>query len=344
MISLFGLQLPREELIRRLGDLSQLAGFQQAELTDGQARGVRVIHVWNGSGLEFTVVVDRGMDISHCRYCGVPLAWRSPIGEAHPHAYDPRALGWLKTFYGGLVVTCGLTQAGAPCVDNGEELGLHGRYSHLPAEGLRCETAWEGDDLLIRISGTIREWIMFGPHLTLRRTILTRLGSPWIRLEDIVTNEGTKPSPLMLLYHVNPGWPLVEAGAELVGAVASVRPRDEEAAKGQAYWDRIHEPRAAFREQVFYIDHLADPQGRVEVALVNPSLRRRGLALVLRYPKNELPRFSFWKQLDEKEYVVGLEPATCWVEGRARELARGAVETLAPGESRSFHLEIGVLE
>jgi len=41
-------------------------------------------------------------------------------------------------------------------------------------------------------------------------------------------------------------------------------------------------------------------------------------------------------------YVVGLEPANCWVEGRAKERERG-LQFLKPGETREYHLEIGVL-
>ncbi len=344
MIRLFGMALRREQLLPRLGHLSQLAGFQPAELSEGQSRGVRVLHVWNGSGLEFTVVVDRGLDISHCRFCGIPLSWRAPVGEAHPHRFDPRGLGWLRTFYGGLVVTCGLTQAGAPCVDEGEDLGLHGWFSHLPAEEVRWDSYWEGEELYLRVSGKVREWRMFGPNLLLERTILTRLGDPWIRIEDRVSNEGTKRTPIMLLYHVNLGWPIVDAGAEILCAFTDVRPRDEEAAKGRSHWFRILEPARAFREQVFYVDHPAGDDGYVDVALVNPRLRGDGLGLALCYRKADLPRFTLWKQLDEYEYVVGLEPANCWVEGRAKEKQRGAVEYLEPGEARSFGLELRVID
>ena len=31
----------------------------------------------------------------------------------------------LALFYGGMVMTCGLSNVGGPCVDQGEELGRH---------------------------------------------------------------------------------------------------------------------------------------------------------------------------------------------------------------------------
>ncbi len=343
MAKLFGREIRREELERYVGDLSQVAGFQPVELDDGPGRGVRAINVWNGSGLEFTVVPDRGMDISQCRYRGVPLAWCSPVGEAHPHAYDPAGLGWLKTFYGGLVVTCGLTQVGAPSSDEGEELGLHGRFSHLPAQEVRWDWDWQGEELYLRVRGKVREWRMFGPNLVLSRTISTHLGDAWIRIEDRVVNQGTKTSPLMLLYHVNLGWPVVAPGAEVLSSCSQVRPRDPEAAKGEAHWNRIHEPVRAFREQVFYLEHRPDADGYVDVALVNREFPGGQLGVALRFPKQELPKFTLWKQLDEKEYVVGLEPANCWVEGRAKERQRRALEFIEPGQERRFSLEIRVI-
>jgi xylulokinase len=41
--------------------------------------------------------------------------------------------------------------------------------------------------------------------------------------------------------------------------------------------------------------------------------------------------------------VHGLEPATHWVEGRAKERREGRLQELAPGEARRYRLEIGVL-
>jgi len=47
--------------------------------------------------------------------------------------------------------------------------------------------------------------------------------------------------------------------------------------------------------------------------------------------------------IGEGLYVVGLEPANCGVEGRAKERERGTLQFLEPGEKRYYNLEIGVL-
>jgi len=47
--------------------------------------------------------------------------------------------------------------------------------------------------------------------------------------------------------------------------------------------------------------------------------------------------------MGEGTYVVGLEPANCWVQGRAHDRQQGVLQFLAPGERVSTHLQIGVL-
>ena len=54
----------------------QIAGVRTSVLDDGKGRGIRVADIYNGSGLEFTVLLDRGMDIGRASFKGVPLALR----------------------------------------------------------------------------------------------------------------------------------------------------------------------------------------------------------------------------------------------------------------------------
>ena len=131
MVKILGEDYSRNDLAMRLGHLSQLAGIRMMELRDGSEAGVRIAEVRTGSGLRFQVSLDRGMDVSVAEYKGIPLAWRSPAGDVNPRFYDPRGLGWLRSFPGGLMTGCGLSQAGAPSVDEGEELGLRSQHGRL---------------------------------------------------------------------------------------------------------------------------------------------------------------------------------------------------------------------
>ena len=153
MPSLFGRDIGKRDLLIRTGDLSQVAGIRMMTLADGAELGVRIADVRTGSGLRFQVTLDRGMDISLAEYRGIPLAFRSPAGDVHPSRFEPAGRGWLRTFAGGLMTGCGLTYLGSPCTDGGEELGLHGRLSHLQAAGVAASHRWQDDDCTFNSSG-----------------------------------------------------------------------------------------------------------------------------------------------------------------------------------------------
>ena len=344
MAVLFGNSVDRRELQRRIGDMSQIAGVRPIELADGPARGVRALQFETGSGLSFTLLTDRGMDIYNATYNGVPLAWLSPAGAVAPAFYDPRGTGWLWSMPGGLLVTCGLTQSGPPHMDGDEELGLHGRASNTPARSVSYGAEWEDDDYVIWAMGEIREARLFGPNLLLRRTVHTRLGQPRIWIKDEVENRGHTPAPLMLLYHCNIGYPVVDEGSELLAVIENMEARDEAAEMGVESFDRFEAPQPDYAEQCFYIDHDIDARCYVNVALVNHRFNRNsGIGVYLSYLKAECPFYTQWKMMGEGAYVVGMEPGCCVPEGRASARERGTLKMLDPGARAGFHLEIGVL-
>jgi hypothetical protein len=78
----------------------------------------------------------------------VPLAWVSPTGVVAPHFRELQGEGWLRSFGGGLLVTCGLQNVGEPSERGGEELGLHGRISNTPAALLARGPVGKGNCLL----------------------------------------------------------------------------------------------------------------------------------------------------------------------------------------------------
>ncbi|CEP67759.1 Protein of unknown function DUF4432 [Moorella glycerini] len=341
MAYLFDREFTRRDIRRYFGSLEQVAGIRPFTYSEGRAEGLKAVEVRTGSGFRFVVLPGRGLDIGLAEYRGLPLAFRSAVGESGPQYFEPAGLGWLRNFGGGLLVTCGLTYLGSPCQDAGEDLGLHGRINNVPAEELGTATAWEGDECIFTIKGRVREAVaVFGPNVLLERTIQARLGENRLFIHDVVTNEGWQPAPHMILYHINLGYPVLDAGAELLAASREVKPRDEVAARGLASYRIYQGPTPGFPDTVFYHDLLPDAKGWCQAALVN---RRVNLGVYVRYEHQNLPNFIQWKFTGEGDYVTGLEPANCLVEGRARERQRGTLVYLAPGEAREYRLEIGVL-
>ena len=341
MIHLWGKTYTKTDLLRRVGDISQLAAAQPFELTDGNERGSRAVLLRNAAGLEATVVTERGMALTHVSFQGVPLALISPTGSVHPSYYEPRGLGWLRTFPGGFLTPCGLTQVGSPSEENGEELGLHGRVAHIPARNVSFGGKWEQDNYIIWVKGSMHETRVFGENLVLTRVISMKLDEPRLWIEDRVENCGFEPAAHMFLQHFNLGFPLVDAATRLLLPEHITTPRDDEARAGMDHYTEFNEPVAGYREQVFFHDLRPDAEGMITVKLVNPAFENsRGVGVAFHYRREAYPILAQWKMMGEGLYVVGLEPANCHVSGRARERELGTLQVLAPQEVRTYNIEV----
>lgn len=345
MPALYGENRAKDELLKRVGCISQVAGVQRHELSGGRSGGVEAIEFRTGSGFMFSVLPGRGMDISRAEFRGAPLAWISPAGEAAPEYFEPEGLGWLRNFFGGLLTTCGLTYMGRPSLDGEQDLGLHGRISNIRAENVFAGGRWEGDDYIMQATGRLVEAMVFGEHVSLTRTITSKLGSCSLEIHDSVENEGHRTEPHMLLYHVNAGFPVVDEGSVLVSPSESVKPRGPEAAREAELYAEFSAPRKDYSERVYYHYMNCSESGAVSAAVVNRGFGGgEGLGLYLRYRINELPCFFEWKMNGEGVYAVGMEPANALGEGRAEERREGRLQFLEPGEKREYTLELGVLK
>jgi hypothetical protein len=339
MILWQGKQWTRQELLAAVGHPDQIAGIDALEFADGRERGTRAFQVYTGSGLRYTVLADRALDITACTHNGASLAWHAPVGNVHPAYYEPHGIGWLRSFAGGLLTTCGLDQFGAPSSHGGEEYGLHGRISSTPAEQVAYRTYWSGDDYLLEISGEMRQARLFGENLVLRRRILSRLGSDIIEVHDTVTNEGFAPQPHMILYHCNLGFPLISPQSLLRIPASHTHPRDVVAQAGADTWSQFDAPTAGYAEQVFRHETIAH-DGWVQVEVENPLL---SLKLQIAYPLQALPHLFQWKMMGQGAYVLGIEPAnSSAIQGRAAAHSSGDLPVLQPGESAAYQLRFTV--
>jgi hypothetical protein len=343
-MQLYGREWPRRELEARVGRLEQIGGLRRLHWAEGSEAGTEAIQVRSGAGLEYLVLPSRGLDISLATFGGVPLTWQGPGGDAHPAFYDAHGFGWLRTAAGGLLMTCGLTYVGAPGEDEGAAFGLHGRAHHLPARQVSGHGRWVGDEYQMEVGGIVEEVGLFLDSLRLTRTIRSRLGENRITIDDVVENIGFSPAPHMILYHCNFGFPLMSEETTVSFPSRQVTPREPETPlEGYDSWQG---PDAAYQERVYYHEDLVTDAGRATVTIRNPRFPlpggERPLAVRVGWDTATLPRLIEWKMPGAGAHVLGIEPANCYVEGRAAERRRGTLVTLEPGETRTYHLELEV--
>ena len=350
-------ELTRGELMRRVGNLAQVGGVELLRHEEGHARGVRAVAVRTGTGLSFSVLPDRGLDLGAAEFQGVGLCWLPPKGLAGPWYYegdlDPYA--WLRVGLGGLCNTAGLVSIGVPQeVDTSSygftqrltaRYGTHDRIAVTPASRFGYGEEGDGDRCVLRVAGVVRQDLAYGESLSLSRRYETALGSSSVTLVDTVANDGWFDTPHQLLYHFNLGYPLVDEGAELL-AVVEEEPQplgySTDDAAERPDWRSVTAPQPGFTFDGYLVKLKAGADGRAAVALVNRRLRG-GLGFYLRYDARMLPAYLAWRMMREGLYAIGLEPATNPFGNPEELIAQGYPIVLRPGETRTYELELGVL-
>ena len=354
-MDLYGETLSRNDLRRRSGQLAAFGGVRLMELADGTERGIRMLDFRTGSGLRFSVMVDRAMDIAEVEYRGASLGWHGPSGLRHPALHEPEGeggFGWARSFT-GFLVTCGLdhiigpetldaTHYGHPGIRTLRH-GLHGRVANIPARLTGYGEAWDGERCILWAEGTVCQATTFGEHLVLTRRVEADLGGHEIRLTDRVENRGFQPTPHMFFYHVNLGAPLLADGARYLAPIADVvwaahagRYRDQKV--GYAL---VPAPQDRFAEQVWQHETAADADGWVPVALLNDRL---ALGLQVTTRKDQLPCLYQWQHFQAGSYALGIEPSTHHVLGNQAARDRGEMIWLRAGEDRRYDARFTVLD
>ncbi len=317
----------------QLANLDQLASITASTVVGGAAHGCRALDLRVAGGIDVRILPDRGFDLAAAWYRGTPLAWISAVGERGP-LDAPKGSDWVDSFGGGLLVTCGLRNVGAPSEGHGQ----HGRYSHLRARDVVARRDFDDSgELVLEAAAAVDEVTALGPRLRLERVVRTWSGAGRVEVTDRTTNLGDEVEPAPLLYHVNLGPPLLDDDAEVRIDSARVLPRDADAAIGLARWSAPGKPERGAGELVFEHEVPPDERGWCRAALVNRTL---GLEAEVSWEAGELPRFHQWLHLATGVYALGLEPANCSVMGRTADRAEGRLPLLAAGATRTTRLEV----
>lgn len=273
----------KKEFLSYIGNISQIGGIRDFTFNDGKSKGVRAIEV-NTGNLCFTVLPDRCLDIAQTFYKGTAVSWISKSGITAPSYYEKDGQNFLKSFFGGLVTTCGLKNIGKPY----KEKGLHGTVANIPAENVSVFADWIDNEYVMKITGQIRESMALGENLLLKRSITTKLFSDEILLEDTIVNESFSDEKIALCYHCNFGYPLVCEDSKITNV-----PKEH---------CKMSPPTHNEVEKCIPVDYSDD--------VVTVGIENKEISATITYKTDNLPDFLIWKMFNMGEYVVALEPRT----------------------------------
>ena len=298
----------------RISNFQQLATLRRYTVNDGIEKGIEVIDCDNGT-LRFLLNVTKACDMMQLYHKGQNMTFVSKNG------FMKREVPFGKRFEGGMLYTCGLDSAGER-----EGFEEHGSFHNTPAQILRAECSEEG----IIVEAVIRDTEVCGKNLILRRTITSKIGSDRVSVVDRLSNEAYRDEKYCLLYHVNVGYPMMDAGAKIVGDITDCQPRTEWAEKKMKTAFQVEAPIPNFEETCYYFK-LKKP----EVSLVNETI---GKKFTVSYSGDTLPEFLAWKSIASGDYAVGLEPTTTKLDGLFE------YSTIGAGETLEFRVELSVTE
>lgn len=336
-----GKEYTRSTLYGLVGIETQTFGIRAMEYRQGDQSLIKTYEVDTGEGLSFSVGENKGMDIYRMSYRGVNLGFMSKAGLHSPYNVEPESEGFRYSQGCGLLYTAGITNVGGPCRDIQGTYITHGAVKNSAACNVSAYGEWHDDEYRMEISGELREAAFYGRNLVMKRTISAQAGSRFFTIEDAIENRAFEDDAVMLLYHINAGFPLLEEGVRMIAPVREIKavtPRSAEMLGEYAY---ASAPIPMEEEYVYTIKLGRNVQGMSGSVLWNDRLK---LGLCLRFDARSLDRFVEWKCMRAGDYSFGMLPANCYPFGRNQAAEEGVWTRLKPFETMRTYMEIGVLD
>lgn len=336
--------VPHDEIHNYSAGLGTYAGTRLVTLEDGVERGMRVVEMKSGGGLNMDITVDRGGDIGHLASNGQTLSWHGAGGLTSPWLMDregDRGQGFLRG-YGGFLNTCGLDHIRQPDSDtsgNDDQDGridadypLHGKGAFHPAVLRGHGLVDDVPEPYVFCETEFVQAMNFVSALRLRRRIEMAVGSQSMTIHDVVRNVGNTPATHMLLYHFNLGFPMVAAGCQL------------DLGRDECVWhSEAHDPLAPFPApnsgSPKFISVFQHASESAQILLKSPLT---GQQMQIRYPSTQLPYCQMLRVAEPGIYGMGIEPCTTSGRTRAEARDRGEMIVLQPGEERQYCLSLNL--
>lgn len=261
----------------KIGDPSQIASVRFLRMDGGTAAGERLIEVRNAAGLCVNLLPDRCLDLGQVWLNGVPFAW---MGQ--PDLPSANKGVTLDTALGGLMSTCGFDHVRQPEIHEGISYPLHGSMCLRAVGGV--DVAPRGIGEPFRLSGRMVRTGASGARYRFHRSIEIAHDTPRITIDDTVETE--PGHPIMALYHVNLGHPLIAPDTEVRG------------------FDVAALPSTASVTECF------DARDAAEQVVVQRDTGHHLIKLALSFDKSSLPYLQIHTRVAPGSNLLCIEPVT----------------------------------
>ncbi len=305
MTRIFGALHSREDLARRVPDITRLAGIRHFREEGGPGAGTRVIRIESGGGLSVELLPDRCCDIGQVWCNATPFSWNGLIGIG-----DPARLAGNSPL-AGLMTTCGFDHIRQPVEDDGLFWPKHGSMMHQPATILSAAPVWSGDDCVFEVVAEAALFDFDRGGMRLRRRVTVPLGGQSLSVRDEVTVTAGALA-IMAMYHINLGYPL--AGPD---SLLTLNGED------------VTDPAISS-------DGVRTRPAGTGIAEARLSQGKDGPAFTVSFDTGELPVFQTLRNAADGVNLVCLEPASHERLPRAELRRRGDLQPLPRGETRAF--------
>lgn len=307
--------------------LELVADVAQLRAEDGE----RMLRIRMAGGLHLDVLLDHGLDLGPAWFRGIPVSWRSP----NPVDPGPGA-DWESRFRGGLMVTCGPDNIGEPRGAHGQ----HGRHHGTPAFDVQWWREVRDREVVVVVRGSVAHTSLGGPRLIVERQIELSTGSGQVTVYDAWTNVGAAPAGLALLYHVNLGAPLLQAGGRVVVPDRQRTRTREPLPAGRSALEvpapsPDHSPVVAEHRS----NHWEESPEWARAELRGPQQEE---LVTVSWTAATLPRLVTWNFPQRGTWVMGIEPANAPLFGEERALPWAGAPVLDAGGRSELGLRICV--
>ncbi len=311
----------------------QIRGIEEYRTIGGRGDQMRYFHLRNGLGLDATICPDRCLDVTQLSFRGVNFSYLGAVGAVAPSYYKDFGDGFLRSFTGGFFTTCGLANVGNDCDYQEQHLPHHGRIGNIPAEN--C--SYQETDTSFIVRGTVREVLQGSTRLQLTREMTFSKLENKFTLQDTVKNIGERDAGVMLLYHINAGYPLLSEEVKIDISSVEMQGMSDFSQENIATWNTMEAPQQGGSVSVYM--HRFGEVGQASV--YNPTLNK---GLKITFDPAALPCLNQWKLARKYDYVLGLEPGNCFPVGRSVAEETQTMDHLKEDEEKTYRFEVSLFE